>query len=250
MSDAHCNGASDWLAYFDDLGPQGPLYQVQSAIFVQALVAEVGVGQEHRVLDFGCGFGFVAAALAPLVAQVWMWDPAPNMRTAATRNTAGFANVRLCDLMAERPEQPTVPALDLILVNSVAQYMPPDELWAWLRSWRAMLAPGGKIVLSDLIPPDHSGWRDLVDLVRLGARYGSPLLAVRDAVGDLNRYRRTSRAAPLVRVDHDELRRRAAEAGLEVTALPGNLTHFSKRWTAVLRPRGAFREPASAQAPV
>jgi len=240
MSNSHGNGASDWLAYFDDLRPQGPLYHVQATIFVEELVAEVGVGQEHRVLDFGCGFGFVAAALAPLVAQVWMWDPAPNMRTAAAGNTAGFANVRLCDLMGEGGVQPTVPALDLILVNSVAQYMPPDALWAWLRSWPAMLAPGGKVVLGDLISSDHSAWRDMVDLLRLGARHGAPLRAVRDALGGLDRYRRISRATPLVRVDQHELRRRAAEADLEVTVLPRNLTHFSRRWTAVLRPAGGL----------
>ena len=250
MSNLHDNGASDWLAYFDDFRPQGRLYQAQSTIFVEALVAEVGVRKEHRVLDFGCGFGLVAAALAPLVAHVWMWDPVPNMRAAAAGNTAGVANVRLCDLMAEHPVQPTVPALDLILVNSVAQYMPPDELWAWLRRWPAMLAPGGKVVLSDLISSDHSAWRDMVDLVRLGARYGSPLRAVTDALGDLNRYWRISRAVPLVRVDHDELRCRAAEAGLQVTVLPCNLTHFSKRWTAVLRLAGGFCESASAQASV
>lgn len=227
-----------WPAYFDGLGEQSPLHREQAALYVVALRDQVGLRREQRVLDFGCGFGFVAALLAPLVAEVWVWDPAPNMRAVTAHRTAELANVRLCDLSAEPAPEVAVEAapFDLILVNSVAQYMAPEDLSAWLPRWRAMLARGGAVVLSDLIPPRHSGLSDVSDLLRLGARHGSPLRGARAAVGGIRRYWRTSRAAPLVRVGHDDLDRRAAEADLEVTALPRNLTHFRRRWTAVLQP--------------
>ena len=230
-----------WLAYFDGLAPQSPLYRVQAAVYVRELAGTVGLQQRDRILDFGCGFGFVAALLAPVVAEVRLWDPAPGMRAAAARTTAGSPNVRFCDLAARPPARQAsdrAKALDLILVNSVVQYMGPDELWGWLGCWRDMLAPGGRLVLSDLIPPAHRGMSDVVDLLRLGARHGSAVRAARDAVGGLTHYWRTSRAAPLARVGPQLLAQHAADAGLDMSTLPRNLTHFRKRWSAVLRRRG------------
>jgi len=126
---------------------------------------------------------------------------------------------------------------DMILVNSVAQYMAPEELCAWLPRWREMLAPRGTLVLSDLIAPDHSGVSDVADLLRLGVRYRSPLRAISEAIGGVAHYWRTSRAVPLTRISRGDLTSRAARAGLDIELLPNNLTHFRNRWTAVLRPR-------------
>jgi SAM-dependent methyltransferase len=210
---------------------------------VESLTAEVGLDGDQRVLDFGCGFGFVSALLAPLVAEVWWWDPSPHMRAATERNTADLPNAKFCDLSTPPSNEPTGADwhgthFDLILVNSVAQYMAPDELWAWLARWRGMLTPGGKVVLSDLIPPAHSGLLDVVDLLRLGARLGSPIRTTAEVVGGLRTYWRMRRAVPLVHVGLKDLDRAAAHANLETTVLPHNLTHFTKRWTAVLhRPR-------------
>ena len=211
-------------------------------MYVEILTTEVGVHPDQRVLDFGCGFGLVAAMLAPRVAEVWFWDPSPNMRVVAERNTADRPNARLCDLstMSSAAPEGTVwhgPLFDLILVNSVAQYMAAEELLAWLARWRGMLAPGGKLVLSDLIPPNHRGLSDVADLLRMGARHRSPLRAAGDALGGLRRYRRASRAIPLVRVGREDLERAAAGVDLDMTDLPRNFTHFSGRWTAVLTRR-------------
>jgi SAM-dependent methyltransferase len=230
--------AKEWFAYFDRL-KESPLHRAQSALYVRSLIAEVGVNRNHRVLDFGCGFGSVVALLAPLVAEVWWWDPSPNMRSATSLATSDIQNVRFCDLSATPAEGPrqthrTGGAFDLILVNSVAQYMAPAELWRWIGGWRDLLAPDGQIVLSDLIPPEHGTLSDIVDLIRFGAHHGSPFRAARQALGDVGEYRRTSRAVPLVRVGAQDLIRHASHAGLETTVLPRNLTHFTKRWTAVL----------------
>src|SRR6185503_8738757 len=103
---------------------------------------------------------FVTSLLAPLVDEIWWWDQSNNMRAAAERNTAGLANARFCDLSAMPSAGPRGSLcggapFDLILVNSVVQYMSPAEIWEWLGQWRSMLAPKGRLVLSDLIPPRH-----------------------------------------------------------------------------------------------
>ena len=232
-----------WVAYFDSLGVHAPLHRVQADLYVQALSDMIDWDRSHRVLDFGSGYGFVAALLAPLAREVHVWDPAASMRLATARTTAGLPNVRFCDLTALHsfspglhPSPPLGP-LDLILVNSVTQYMGPGELWGWLGHWRAMLAPGGRVILSDLIPSGHRGRSDMVDLLRLGASYGSPIRGVRDALGGFSRYWRAQRAAPLVPIDPQHLAQRAADAGFDMRVLSHNLTHFRTRWTAILLPR-------------
>ena len=235
---------TEWRAFFDDLQDASPLYREQAALYLRSLRASVPLRHDQRVLDFGCGFAFVEALLAPLVGHVCLWDPSPTMRTASKRQTADLPNVSFCDLStvapgSGAPDEWRGRPFDLILVNSVVQYMTPDELSAWLPRWRAMLTTAGAVVLSDLIPPDHRGQHDVVDLLRLGVRHGSTLRGVREALGGVTRYWRTSRAAPLQRVGSEDLARRAAAAGLTVTALPANLTHFRRRWAALLRPQSS-----------
>jgi cyclopropane fatty-acyl-phospholipid synthase-like methyltransferase len=229
-----------WTTYFDALQDDSPLYAVQSALYVESLAAAARLHHHQRVLDFGCGFGFAAALVAPRVREVALWDASPHMLAMAARHTAALPNVRLCDLSglpAVETGATDRHAFDLVLVNSVVQYMTRDELSDWLLRWREMLAPGGRVLLSDLIAPDHGGLSDAIDLLRLGARHGSPLRATRDALGGLARYWRTSRAVPLTRISREDLSRRAAAAGLDTTPLPRNLTHFRRRWAAALTAR-------------
>jgi cyclopropane fatty-acyl-phospholipid synthase-like methyltransferase len=229
---------TDWHAYFDRLAPDSSLYRAQARAYVSALTTIVGVEGDERVFDFGCGFGWVSATLAPLVSEVSFWDPSPNMRAVAEQNTAHLHNATLLQPPSiepgGEPDGRHGDPFDLILVNSVAQYMETGELWDWLRVWRSMLASGGRIVLSDLIPPDHGSLSDIADLVRFGLRTHTTLRAVTDAVGGLRTYWTTSRQVPLRRIDVDDLRAHAAAAGLAVEVLQRNLTHFRKRWTALL----------------
>lgn len=229
-----------WATFFDRLRPDSPLYREQSSVYVDALTAAIDVRRTDRVLDFGCGFGFVARLLAPHVSEFWFWDASENMRAEARRNTADLPNARLCEVPAALSGDGDRivwqgPSFDLILVNSVVQYMAREELWAWLGRWAAMLARDGKLVLSDLIPPNHGSASDVADLLRLGARNGSTLRAAADAVGGFRNYWRTSRSVPLLRLDRGELGRQANASNLDVVVLPANLTHLRKRWSAVLR---------------
>jgi cyclopropane fatty-acyl-phospholipid synthase-like methyltransferase len=231
---------ADWHTYFDRLAPDSSLYRAQARAYVSALTTIVGVGDDQRVFDFGCGFGWVAATLAPLVSEVSFWDPSPNMRAVAEQNMAHLHNAMLLQPPliepGREPDGWDGDPFDLILVNSVAQYMGAGELWDWLPIWRSMLASGGRVVLSDLISPDHGGLSDIADLVRFGLRTHTTLRAGLDAVGGLRVYWTTNRRVPLRRVDVDELRYHATDAGFKVEVLPCNLTHFRKRWTALLRP--------------
>jgi cyclopropane fatty-acyl-phospholipid synthase-like methyltransferase len=220
-----------WDAYWEELDDRQKLFREQAAEYVRNLTATGLLGDGMRVLDFGCGFGYVAAGVAPRVGALYLWDSSRNMRERAAAAVAGCRNVQAIDLSDSGSERSL--RFDRILVNSVVQYMTVRELADWLGRWRDLLTPAGCIVLSDLIPPERGGLTDIADLLRFSARRGFLLRALWQAVGELGKYRRMRQAAPLLRVGRADLEALAGEAGLTVTFLPRNLTHFPGRLAAV-----------------
>jgi cyclopropane fatty-acyl-phospholipid synthase-like methyltransferase len=185
-----------------------------------------------RVLDFGCGFGSVASMLAPKVYEVNVWDSSANVRRRARAKLGGIANIRFLDL-AESASM-TGFSFDLILVNSVVQYMTPEELSSWLVRWRAMLGETGRIVISDLIPPSNRLMTDVIDIFRFIARRGILLRSLLQSPAELKRYTGKRIQHPLLKLSREDVMREAEAANLSVRFLPRNLTHFKKRLTTVL----------------
>src|SRR5262245_13647996 len=221
-----------WESYWEGLSDNQQIFREQSDEYVRNLRAAIGLDRRARVLDFGCGFGLVAAMLAPQIQEIFVWDASANIRRRARVNLASYGNVRFLDL-SESNTLPHNLQFDLILVNSVVQYMTLDKFSAWLLRWRNMLAPGGRIVVSDLIPLDYPTIWDIVDLLRFSARRGFLLRAIWQAFSEIWRYWGVRRVRPLSRIGREELSQRGRAAGLSVNCLPKNLTFFTRRVTAV-----------------
>ena len=221
-----------WQDYWDRL-EEHVFFRVEAEDYVARLGAALGPHLGARVLDFGCGFGFVADLLAPEVTALFVFDASDHMRRQAQLRLAGQANVRFLGPPGAAP-WPAGLQFDLILVNSVVQYMTPDEFHGWLGRWRAMLAPGGRLVLSDLFTRDVNPLREVVELLILSARGRCLVSVVRKALGELRHYTRTRHVQPLCRIAISDLRERADRLGLAVDVLASNLTYRSTRATAVL----------------
>jgi SAM-dependent methyltransferase len=221
-----------WTAYWEGLEGRLSIFRAQAEDYVRKLESAIALHPKTRVLDFGCGFGFVAEALASKVGEVFVWDSSANMLRQAQMNLAGQQNVRFLDLSNPQAVPHDV-RFHLILVNSVVQYMTLDEFSAWLPRWRTMLAPGGRVVVSDLIPLDHHAVSDIADLLKFSVRRGVLWNEILWAIHKLGRYRGVRRQWPLSRIGLEELSRRGNVGGLSVSCLPGNLTHFTKRLTVI-----------------
>jgi cyclopropane fatty-acyl-phospholipid synthase-like methyltransferase len=219
-----------WVSYWEELSEGQLLFRQEAEECVRRLTQALPLSPGAVVLDFGCGSGFIAEGLAPLVGTIYLWDAAESMRRHAVRRLRGVANVR----PLERLESPPGVCFDLILVNSVVQYMTEVELADWLGRWQSLLAPSGRVVLSDLIPPDHRSLSDVLSLLRFSLGRGYFCRALRNVLGERKRYQQTVRAHPLLHVGRDQLTQLAQAAGLTARFLPRNLTHFAKRYTAVL----------------
>lgn len=242
MSRTHCGDRVDtsdeplvenhWHEYWDRL-EEHVFFRVEAEDYVARLAATLGPDLGARVLDFGCGFGFVAELLARKVPALFVFDTSDHMRRQAQLRLAGYANVRILlpPAVASWPEELR---LDLVLVNSVVQYMMRDEFHGWLGRWQAMLAPGGRLVLSDLLVRDVNPLREVAELLVMSAHGGCLLSVVAKALRELRHYTRTRDGQPLCRIALGDLRERARRLGLALDVLPTNLTYRRGRATVVL----------------
>jgi SAM-dependent methyltransferase len=221
---------SPWVAYFDGMPSAARRNQAEAADHVRRLRAAIAIHAGLRVLDFGCGPGLVGGLLGPEVQRYLFWDAAPTVQHEATRRLAAVAGAEPADLT-------TLPraSIDLILVNSVVQYMRPDELTDWLQRWKRLLAPAGRLVLSDLPAPGEGALRALRDTIVFAARQGVLLHALPEALGALMRYATRRQRSPIFCPDPIELARMATTAGLTAHRLPENLTFRARRYTIVFR---------------
>ena len=234
---ADAKGMGAWEAYWEGLKDNQRLFREQANEFLQNLEARIGLHQRLRVLDFGSGFGHVADMLAPRVGELFLWDASANMRQCARARVGNHGNVRFLDLSDSPSSHPAL-QLDMILVNSVIQYMDAEEFSDWFLCWRKMLAPGGRLVISDIIPPEYPAYADIMDLLKFSSRRGFVLRAICQATTEIWRYWGVRRVRPLTRISRQDLDRQAQAAGLMVS-YPWNLTHFTMRMTAVFTRVGA-----------
>jgi ubiquinone/menaquinone biosynthesis C-methylase UbiE/DNA-binding MarR family transcriptional regulator len=134
-----------------------------SASHLQALPALLD--DRWVIGDLGCGTGEVTAALAPFVARVIAVDRSGDMLQAARRRLREARNVEI-----RRGELEAVPIadgeLDAATLLLVLHHLPdPADV---LRETARILRPGGRLLISDMLPHDHEEYRQQMGHVWLG----------------------------------------------------------------------------------
>lgn len=229
-------GGSDdsWRSYWETISDRQGFFAAEARDHIERLRAVVSPSRTARVLDFGCGFGFAAASLAPHVAHVALWDAAATVRRRARLRTAHLDNVTYADLNAD--DGSFDGNFDLITVHSVVQYMSEPEFKAWLARWKRMLAPAGRLVLSDLIQPSTSAVRELAGYLAFSLRAGFFFDAVLQGIREAGSYSRARATRPLMIMTPGQLAAWSEAAGLRMQMLPANLSYRSSRRSVVLTP--------------
>lgn len=230
------SATKSWKEYFDALEDEQRIFRIEAEDYVERLKKTISLSPGWRVLDFGCGFGHVARTLAPDVMEIVIWDEAESMRARARLNVADRRNVRWLDDWDQFKVRRDF-CFDLVLVNSVVQYMPQEDFSEWLLRWKEVVAREGLIVVSDLLPKTARPVIDMASLIPFSARKGFLRHAIFQGCQELLRYSRARKALRLTRVDHDDLQRLAAHSGLRLRLAPKNLTYRQQRITAIFSKR-------------
>ena len=119
------------------------------------------------VLDYACGEALSAAKVAEACGQLILAEPAPGVRGRLIARFAPNTKIRVRSLedvrkMAEK-------SVDLVVMNSVAQYMTPAELDAAFAVIKRLLRPGGRLVVGDILRPEVGMPRDVIALLQFAA---------------------------------------------------------------------------------
>jgi amino acid adenylation domain-containing protein len=129
--------------------------------------------RDARVLEIGCGAGLLLWEIAPRVGRCVGLDPSPltQQRNRERRDAAGLDRVELLTgfaheldgLVADRER------FDLVLIASTAQFFPgPRYLERVIRDAAARLAPGGALVVADVLDARRRG--ELAHAIATGRR--------------------------------------------------------------------------------
>ena len=118
---------------------------------------------DFSVLDFGAGPGYLGELLGPCVQHVDLIEPSAELRAIARNITDQTSNVIISDysmhgdlssLMNERK-------YDLIIINSVLQYMGTIEIDTLLKTIQTSLKKDGALIVSDIVPEGSLLLREL-----------------------------------------------------------------------------------------
>src|SRR5262249_25749406 len=123
-----------------------------------------------RVLDYGCGEALHADDIAEKSGGLFLCEAAPTLRARLAARFSGHDKIRVVG--PKEVERLPADCLDLVVANSVAQYLKRGELEALLASLRRVLKPGGKLVIADVIDPRHGPATDAIALLRFAAANG------------------------------------------------------------------------------
>jgi arsenite methyltransferase len=122
-----------------------------------AAIAKAYLRPDMVVADVGAGTGFMAAALAPLVHQIYAIDGSAAMLEVAQRNLASYENV-----VFKQADGQALPlddgSVDVVFANMYLHHCPDPA--AAIRQMVRVLRPGGRLVITDLDVHDQEWMRE------------------------------------------------------------------------------------------
>ncbi|MFB4284070.1 class I SAM-dependent methyltransferase [Nonomuraea sp. MTCD27] len=134
-----------------------------------------------RVLDVGCGTGYLSRILAPVVTSsghVTGLDPAPEMVDYATRRAPDN-----CTYVRGEGQHLPFPdgSFDLVVSSLAVHHMPVDARPEALRQMLRVLRPGGRLLIAEFRPPANHLARHVIGVLSGPAMRHDP----RDLLGTM-----------------------------------------------------------------
>jgi SAM-dependent methyltransferase len=230
----------DWIDFYDSAHTiyVSPRHRDLHFRLLAEHIAAYVPSPDAVVIDYSCGEALSAARIANCCRKLILAEPAPGVRARLAARFKDHSAIEVCSLddLARLPPH----GADLIVMNSVAQYVSADELDRAFARIRGLLKPDGRFVLGDIVKPETGAVTDAVALLRFGRRHGF----LGDAVTGLLRtalsdYRKLRTRLGLKRYSEAGMLRMLAAAGFTAHRTPQNLGHNRARMTFIASPLGA-----------
>jgi ubiquinone/menaquinone biosynthesis C-methylase UbiE len=226
----------EWIDYYDSTHTiyVSRLHRdVHFQIVARDIIGFIG-SPDAVVLDYACGEALSAGKVADACAKLYLAEPAPGVRGRLIARFAPNTKIRVRSL--EDLTRMAEGSVDLVVMNSVAQYMTPKELDLALAVVRRLLKPAGRLVLGDILRPEVGMARDVAALLKFASAHGF----LRDALYGLastalSDYRQLRTRIGLQRYGESEMIEKLARAGFSASRAQQNIGHNPWRMTFVAR---------------
>jgi ubiquinone/menaquinone biosynthesis C-methylase UbiE len=226
----------DWIDYYDSTHT---IYasRLHRELHFQLIARDIigYISSPHAVvLDYACGEALSAAKVADACGKLYLAEPAPGVRGRLIARFAPNTKIRVRSLDDLRKMEEK--SLDLAVMNSVAQYMTPEELDSALADIRRLLKPAGRLILGDIMRPEVGMPKDVVALLRFAATHGFLRDALIGLVSTaLSDYRQLRARVGLQRYSETDMIAKLAGAGFTGSRAHVNIGHNPWRMTFVAR---------------
>ncbi len=180
----------------------------------ESILSVLPAGRAPVVLDYGCGEALCAPAVAERTRQLLLFDISQEIRRDLLDRYAGDPAISVVseqDIAAL-----TAGSVDVIVANSVIQYLDRVAFAGLMTQWRRWLAPGGLLVVADVIPPHTGIAQEATIMLLLGIRHGYLLSALKSLVAmSFSDYRSLRRQLGLSRYTEAEMLAMLGEHGFD-----------------------------------
>jgi ubiquinone/menaquinone biosynthesis C-methylase UbiE len=226
----------DWIDYYDSthtIYASKRHRDLHFELIARDIISYI-TARDQVVLDYACGEALSAGKVAEACGQLILAEPAPGVRGRLIARFAPYTKIKVRSL--EDVRKMAENSVDLVVMNSVAQYMTPDELDSAFAVIRKLLRPSGRFVLGDVLRPEIGMPTDVYALLRFGAKHGF----LKDALWGLaatavSDYRQLRTRVGLTRYSEAEMIQKLAKAGFSATRAGQNIGHNRWRMTFVAR---------------
>jgi len=226
----------DWIDYYDSthtIYASKRHRDLHFEIIAHDIVSYIA-SPDAVVLDYACGEALAAAKVAGACSTLFLAEPAPGVRGRLIARFAPNTKIRVRSL--DELRSMTEKSIDLVVMNSVAQYMTPDELDSALAVVRRLLKPAGRLVLGDILRPNVGMAVDVFALLRFAAKCGflkDALIGLLSTA--LSDYRQLRTRLGLQRYSEKDMVAKLAKAGFSASRASFNIGHNPWRMTFVAR---------------
>ena len=188
------------------------------------------------VLDWGCGDALNALSAAAACGELLLYDAVAAVQQRLQRRFGGTQGIRVLDDggWAGLPDR----SVDVVVLNSVAQYLSRTELERRLDEFHRIVRSDGEVIVADIIPPTAGMLPDVLSLLGTGLRHGFFLAAC----GGLARtffseYRKLRARAGFSTYSEKEFLELLSARGFTAERLAANVGFNQQRMTFRARPR-------------
>ena len=236
----------EWIDYYDSthtIYASKRHRDLHFELIARDIVGYIG-SPGATVLDYACGEALSAAKVAKACGKLILAEPAPGVRGRLIARFAPNTKIRVRSL--EELKNMAEKSIDLVVMNSVAQYMTPAELDSAFAVVRRLIKPAGRLVVGDILRPKVGMAIDVLALLRFAAKSGFMKDALYGLLSTaLSEYRQLRTRLGLQRYSEKDMIAKLARAGFSASRARRNIGHNPWRMTFVAR-HAAAGEPGAA----